>query len=160
MVVDRQIAQLEAQLLGEDEPGNEVGVVLHLGEQDRVPLPEMVAPPRLCDQVERLGGVLGEDDLAPGHRRADEAADLGPGLGEQPVGLLGDGVEAAMDVGIARLVVRIHRLEDGAGLLRRGRGVQIDQAGALTGTVEDRKVGPEEPSVDGADPVDQARHAS
>ena len=114
----------------------------------------MPASPRLGHEVQRLGGVLGEDDLTVRYRCADEPADLVPGLGEQSVGLLGDRVEAAMDVRVARLVVVLHGLEDEAGLLRRGRGVEIDETRALAGTGEDREVGPEEPSVEGVDPVD------
>jgi hypothetical protein len=59
-----------------------------------------------------------------------------------------------MDVRIARLVVGLHGLEDGARLLRRGRGVEIDETRALAGASEDREVGPEEPTVEGVDPVD------
>jgi hypothetical protein len=52
-------APLERQLL----PGHDVGVVLELGQQDGVPLTQVGRAPRAGDQVDRLGGVLGEDDL-------------------------------------------------------------------------------------------------
>ena len=57
------------------------------------------------DQVERLGGVLGEDHLVLGVGGADEAAHRDPGRLVEAVGLLGDGVDAAVHVGVGRLVV-------------------------------------------------------
>ena len=69
------VAQVEAaQLLGEDHPGHDVGVVLHLGEQHGVARPQVGPAPGVGHQVERLGRVLGEDDLVRRVRRADEAA--------------------------------------------------------------------------------------
>ena len=65
VAVDRDVAQVEAaQLLGEDHPGHDVGVVLHFGEQHGVAGAQVGPAPGLGDQVERLGRVLGEDDLA------------------------------------------------------------------------------------------------
>ncbi len=70
VTVDGDVAQVEpAQLLGEDHPGDDVGVVLHLGEQHGVAGAQVGAAPALRDQVERLGRVLGEDDLACGVRQ-------------------------------------------------------------------------------------------
>ena len=83
--------------------------------------------PGLGDQVERLGGVLGEHDLALG-AGADEAGDLGPGALERRGGLLGDGVHAAVDVGVGSSRSRSHRVEHLAGLLRRGGRVEVDEA--------------------------------
>ncbi len=40
-----EVAQLEVQLLGQDEPGHEVGVVLHLGEHNHVPAAQVGPPP-------------------------------------------------------------------------------------------------------------------
>ena len=48
----------------EHEPGHEVGVVLDLGEQDGVALVQVGPAPGVGDEVDRLGDVLGEDDLA------------------------------------------------------------------------------------------------
>ena len=70
VLADREVAQLDAALLGQHQPGHEVGVVLDLGEQDRLALGEEVAAVGVGDEVERLGGVLREDDLAsPGAAR-------------------------------------------------------------------------------------------
>ena len=60
--------------LGQHEPGDDVGVVLHLGQDHDVAGAQVAAAPGVGDQVDRLGGVLGEDDLGSGSGRADEAA--------------------------------------------------------------------------------------
>ena len=49
---------------GEDLPGNQVGVVLHLGEEDLVSLGQVRGAPRPGHQVDGLGGPPHEDDLA------------------------------------------------------------------------------------------------
>ena len=76
VVVDRDVAQVEAaELLGEDHPRHDVGVVLHLGQQHGVARAAGWPGPRTVrHQVERLGRVLGEDDLVRRVRRADEAS--------------------------------------------------------------------------------------
>ena len=42
-------------------PGHQVAVMLHLGEQDAVAGADVDAPPAVTDEVDRLGGVAGED---------------------------------------------------------------------------------------------------
>ena len=61
---ERDPAQLDAQLVVQLVPRHDVGVVLELGEHDRVALAQVGPAPGLGDQVQRLGGVLGEHDLA------------------------------------------------------------------------------------------------
>ena len=63
---ERDPAQLDAALGREDVPGHDVGVVLHLGEHDDVAFAQVGATPRVGDEVQPLGGVLREDDLALG----------------------------------------------------------------------------------------------
>ena len=60
----RDHPDLDAPLLAQHQPRHEVGVVLELGEQDGVALVQVGPAPRVGDQVDRLGDVLGEDDLA------------------------------------------------------------------------------------------------
>ena len=60
---ERHPAQLDAALGGQHVPRHDVGVVLHVGEHDDVAALQVGAAPRVRDQVQRLGGVLGEDDL-------------------------------------------------------------------------------------------------
>ena len=136
---DRDPAQLDAQLVVELVPGDDVGVVLELGEHDRVAGLEVGSAPRLGDEVERLGGVLGEHDLA-GVRRPDEPGDLGAGALEGGGGLLGDEVGAAVHVGVRLLVVALHGVEHGLRLLRRVGRVEVDEAAAVHLALEEREV--------------------
>ena len=64
VVVDGYPPNGQAPLLGQHVPGNDVGVVLHFGEHDGVTGMQVGPSPGVGDQVEALGGVLGEDDLA------------------------------------------------------------------------------------------------
>ena len=120
-------------------PRHDVGVVLELGEHHRIALAQVRSPPRLRDEVERLGGVLGEHHL-PGPAATDERGDLRPGALERGGGLLGDHVGASMDVRVRLLVERLDRVEDGAGLLRGVRRVEVHEPLAVHLAVEDREV--------------------
>ncbi len=67
----------------------------------------------------------------PGSGRADEAPDGVAGRLELARRLLGDGVDAAVHVGMGGLVVVVHRVEHGPGALG-GRGrVEVDEALAV-----------------------------
>ena len=66
---------------------------------------EVGPAPAVGDEVDGLGGVLGEDDLVLGFGRPDEPADLDAGLLVEAGRLLGDGVHAAVHVGVGGLVV-------------------------------------------------------
>ena len=66
------IRKLGAGRLRDELPGDEVRVVLELGDDDDVARPEVLEPPRVRDEVDRLGRVADEDDLARA-RRVDEA---------------------------------------------------------------------------------------
>ena len=117
---------------GDQLPRHDVGVVLHLGDDDLVaraagPRRAAVGPgDDVGDQVERLGGVLGEDDLgAVGG--VDERGDLVARALVQRGRLLGEHVDAAVHVGVVPRVVVVDRVEDLPRLLR-GRGVvEVDQ---------------------------------
>ena len=55
-------------------------------------------------------------------------------------GAFGEGVDAAMDVGIVALVVVVKGVDDDAGLLRGGGIIEIDQRLAVDFLFEQRKV--------------------
>ncbi len=61
---ERDVAQLDAELVVQHQPRHEVGVVLDLAQHDGVTGPQVLAPPGEGDEVDRLGRVLREDDLA------------------------------------------------------------------------------------------------
>ena len=58
--------------------GHQVGVVLHLGQHDRVALGDVPPAPGVRHEVDRLGRVAGEDDLVP-IGGVDEPGDLASG---------------------------------------------------------------------------------
>ena len=60
---ERHPPQLDAELGGEHVPRHDVGVVLHVREHHDVAGVQVGPTPRGGDEVERLGGVLGEDHL-------------------------------------------------------------------------------------------------
>ena len=130
VVGDRDELEVAVLLLDEELPRDEVGVVLHLGQDDRVAAGDVAAAPRVRDEVDRLGRVAGEDDLvAVG--RVDEAGDLDAGrlvLGRR---LLADRVDPAMDVGVVLAVVVGDGVDDDARLLAARRRVEVDQRMAV-----------------------------
>ena len=63
VVGDRDELEVAVALLDEELPRDEVGVVLHLGQDDGVAAIDVPPAPRVGDEVDRLGRVAGEDDL-------------------------------------------------------------------------------------------------
>ena len=123
--VRRDPVDLGALPAGQLLPGHEVRVVLHLGEHDPVALADVHVAPGAGDEVDRLGGVADEDDLAAvagadvvGHRRPGALVGRGR-LGGERVG-------AAVDVRVVAALVAVDRLDRrqdalGAGARSRGR---------------------------------------
>ena len=140
VVSERDPAHVDAALGREDVPGHDVRVMLHLGEQHGVALLEVRPPPRVREEVDRLGDVLREHDLVRG-RGADEASDLCARRLVHRSRFLRDGVHAPVDVRVVGAVVVVHRVEHRGGLLRRRRGVEVDESLAVDLTFEDREVG-------------------
>ena len=116
VVGDRDELQVAVLLLDEELPRDEVGVVLHLGEDDGVAAADVAPTPRVRHEVDGLGRVAGEHDLvAVG--RVDEPGDDRPCplvRGRRP---LADGVDPAVDVGVVLAVVGVDRVDDDLGLL-------------------------------------------
>src|SRR5207237_2146874 len=57
-------------------------------------------------------------------------------------GLLAQGVDRAMDVGVRGLVITRHRLDHRPRLLAGGGGVEVDERATIDDPLEDRKVAP------------------
>ena len=93
VLVDRRPFQHGAAPLAVEMPGHDVGVVLEDRQHDLVALADHHAAKALGHEVDRLGGVAGEDDLLRG-RRVDEPPHalarvlegLGRGVGEDSAG--------------------------------------------------------------------------
>ncbi len=125
LVVDADVGQRGPGALRRELPRDEVRVVLQLGDDDQVALGEPDRAPAVGDEVDRLGGVAGEDRLRG--RRADQLR----GLHASGLELLGrarrDVVDAAVHAGAVGPVVVLHRREHRLGRLGRRRRVEIRQ---------------------------------
>ena len=151
---DRHPAQGGAGAAAGLLPRDEVGVVLHLGDEHLVTRaegePVAVAAPTAVravgegvgDEVDRLGRVAGEDDLVG--PRPDEARD---GVARRLVGvgaLLGELVGTAVHGRVRALVEVALGVEHLAGLVRGRTRVEVDQrVPPAHGARQDREVGPD-----------------
>jgi hypothetical protein len=138
---DADEGEAGAGLLGQQLPGDDVGVVVERGRDQQVAGPDVVPTPGGGDQVDRLGRVADEDALAGGGG-VEEGGDAGAG-GLEAVGRpLRETVDAAVDVGVAAPVVVADGVDHGGRLLRGGGGVEEDERAArLVALVQDREIG-------------------
>ena len=120
-------------------PGDEVRMVLELRDEDDVARAEVGEPPRVRDEVDRLGRVADEDDLARGRGVHERAATLTRVL-ERLGGPLGELVDATVHVRVRRLVEVRHRLQHRPRLLRARGGVEERQRLAVEDLLEDREI--------------------
>ena len=143
VVGEPEPAQLGALALGEQLPRDDVGVVLHLGDHHAVagPTCERAGPgERVGHEVERLGGVLGEDHLVA-RGRVQEPRDLVAGVLERRRRLRAELVHRARHVGVVPLEVVDHRVDDHLRLLRGVGAVEVDQRQVTAeSSLEDREV--------------------
>ena len=138
--VDREHPEVGALLVRDVLPRHEVRVVLELGDEDDVARAEVGEAPRVRDEVDRLGRVADEDDLARGRRVHERAAPLARVL-ERLGRPLGELVDAAVHVRVRRLVEVRHRLEHRPGLLRARGRVEEGERLAVEDLLEDREIG-------------------
>ena len=127
VIGERDVAERRAGDGGGHLPRDDVGVMLHVGEQHLVALMEELPSPALRDQVHGFGGAAGEHD-GLGTGRAEEPRELRARALEQLGRLLAQHVEATMGV---RVVVRVEvglRVDHLLRLLGRRGAVQVDHA--------------------------------
>src|SRR4029453_9419380 len=110
-----------------------------LGNQDLVTGAQARPEEAAGDEVDRLGGAAGEDDLLPARRAEELRHGVARGLVERR-GALGEGVHAAVDVGAALEVVGRLGVEHGARLLRGSGVVEVSEGAAVDADREAREV--------------------
>ena len=99
LLVHRRPLDHGAAALAMEVPGHDVGMMLHDRKHDLVAGLDALAAESGRDEIDRLGGVAGEDDLL-GPRRIEKGPHL---LARALVGLgrrIGEEVQAAMHVGV------------------------------------------------------------
>ena len=128
-----------AGALGDVLPGNEVRVVLELGDDDEVTRAKRGQSPRVRDEVDRLRRIPCEDDLAR-LRGVDERGDLLPSALVALGGALRERVDAPVHVAVRGLVEGPDRIEDLARLLGADRGVEVGERLAVDLLLENREV--------------------
>ncbi len=147
LVVERDHPESSTRALGDVLPGDEVRVMLELADDDEVARPEPDEAPGVRDEVDPLGGVADEDDLARRGRVHERAHLLARQL--QPLGrALGELVHAAVHVRVRRLVELRHRVEHLARLLRARSRVEERERLAVERLLEDREVGAQSSRVE------------
>ena len=142
IAIDGQVTDPNADPLRQQLPGDNIAVVLHLGEQNLIAGLQVRGRPGLGHEVDAFGCAAREDDFV---RRSsmDELS------GALPCGLEGRSravaelVDTAMHVRIVVLVVMAQSIQHAEGLLTRSRIVQIDQGMSVDFLIENRKVSPE-----------------
>ena len=138
-VFDPDHAELGAGALRDLLPGDEIRVVLELGDDGDVAGAEVVQSPGIGHEVERLGDVPRED-----HFLQRGGVDQRPHLLARPFvaggRALGEVVDAAVHVCVRRLVELAHRVQHLPRFLRARGRVQVGQRLPVDGVLEDRKI--------------------
>ena len=140
VTVDGNNHQARARLFADHLPGNDVGVVLHPGDQHFVTRSEPYLAQACGNEIDRLGGSPGKDDFV-GPRRIDVIAHLVPGALVGVRGTLAQLVHAPVYVGVVAPFVGNHGIDHGLGPLRRGGAVQVGQRLAVHLLKQRREVG-------------------
>ena len=139
VVLHRRDLEHDPLAVAQQLPGHDVGVVLHLGNDDLVARRKMGLGPGAGDQVDRLGHIPGEDDILR-RRRVQQAGNLLAhafiGLGRRTAQIMG----AAMDVGVFAGIAVLHRIENGLRLLRARAVVEEAQRPVVDRARQDRKI--------------------
>ena len=128
-----------ARELADHVPGDDVGVVLHLGDHDLVARLEGESAEAAGDEVEPLGATADEDDFGDRAAVHEGAAALAGRLIHLGCGLAG-GVDAAPDGRILRGIEPLHAVDDLLGLLGRRRCVEVGVGLSVHQLLEHREV--------------------
>jgi hypothetical protein len=123
-------------------PWHDIGVVLHNRKDDLVAGFDALAPERIGDEIDRFGGIPGEDDLllAPG---IEEGGDFFARVFVSFGGFIGEEMQPPMHVGVLGRIGCIEPIEHRARLLRRRRIIEIDERLAIDLHRQDREIRPD-----------------
>ena len=141
-LVDGHDSEDDALFLAEHLPGNDVGVMLHVGNDDLIAGAEVLFAERLGYGVDAVGGAAGEHDFVV-IGGVEQALDLGAGTLVVVSGVLAEGMHAPVNVGVLGGVVAHQLVYDRLRLLRRCAVVEVDQRPAVDLLLQDRKIGPD-----------------
>ena len=142
VVGEPEPAQRRAGALGEQLPRHDVGVVLHLGDDDLVARADLRAGPRAHASVLATRLSASEAFLvkitSSRDGRVDERRHLVAGVLERLGRLRAELVHGAGDVGVVALEVVDHRVDDDLRLLRGVGAVEVDQRAGPPASVRAR----------------------
>ena len=128
-----------AGALGEQLPGYEVAVMLHLGQYDQIAGGDVGRAPAVGHQIDALRRVAREDDLLA-LACIDETGGFHPRFLHCRRRFLADLVDAAMDIGMDGLVIVAHGVDDSTRFLRTCRTVKVNERFPVYLARQDRKV--------------------
>ena len=141
VVVDRAPADHRTAALAVEMPGHDVGVMLEDRQDDLVTLPDHQPAEALRHQIDRLGRIAGEDDLA-GRGGIEKAADRLPRLlVSSPSPALDRKCRPRWTLAYSICIGLADRLDHRLWLLRRGGIVEIGQGLAIDLPLQNREVG-------------------
>ena len=132
-------AQARSLFLAENLPGHDIGVVLHGGNDDLVSAADVGSSPGLGHEIDAFGGPANKNDFAGiggVEKSPHHFASLLVALG----GPFGEGVHAAMNIGVLRLVVIHDGIDHGLGLLGSGGVVQVNERLAVNLCRQNREI--------------------
>ena len=136
----RDVAELRARARGDELPGHEVAVVLHLRQEDDVARLEIGTAPARGHQVDRLGRAAGENDFL-GSGGVDEFHDARARALIVVGRPRGQGMEAAVHVRVVALVETGEDVDHGLRALRGGGVVEVDEGLPVHQLVQGGEVG-------------------
>ena len=140
-VVNGNHPQHGALFLAEHLPGDNVGVMLHVGDDNLVAFADVLASVGLSDDVDALGGAAGIDNLVV-VGGVEQPAQLGPRVLVVLGSVLAQRMDAAMHVGVLGGVVADNFVYDRLGLLGSRAVVEVDQRLSVDQLSQDWEIGP------------------
>jgi hypothetical protein len=137
---DREVLQSGAGFACDDLPRNQIGMMLHLGDQNRIAGPEMRATPGARYEIDPFGRSASKNDRI---RRSGSqvCGNRGPRFFVEFRGSSAQLVNSAVNIGMVLPIVPANFIDHAIRVLSRRGVVQIDQTMAVYLLIQNRKVG-------------------